>query len=343
MAQRRVFIGPMPEKVITQTEATQHKRTQLTIGSVFSLSQQQPDDIYNADKIEGVTRLLREHAFHFFLHEGGRPEDWDEEGQEHITDELAKRWKSSEWGQLWTRRHHRRKKESQSVGAHQWFGTSFEVGTLMGVNVLQGEEHLMNFSARCNPTGDEIAGSSRIPLEAHSSQLDVISTDAPSITQVNGDVPKSTLSVETNTETPTTSRTALVPLRHSDTMLLTDDLSRSNDQQVASESILQPTMSANISRLSAINDGQPLSNVKGKAKAVRYSEHPGPDLFLSPSLVPPEEVLKRTSTVDASSSMAVSISPQGPMPSPTPSDVRWGDVILRGIYNCFNYPIIHQY
>ncbi|KAF8809576.1 hypothetical protein BYT27DRAFT_7094201 [Phlegmacium glaucopus] len=312
--QRRIFIGPMPERVIAQTEATQHKRSQLTIGSVFSLTQQPSDNIHNTDKIEEVSRLLKEQAFHFFLHEGGKPEDWDEEQEQHLTDELVQRWKSSEWGQLWTRRHHR-KKESQSIGGHQWFGTSFEVGTLMGVNVLQGKEHIVNLSAPCIPARAEIDESSNNPLEANKSRFHVVSTGASSTSQVGGDALKSIPSVEM---TPTTSRTALLPPHRSDVMLpANESLSPSNNRQVASDT--------NISRASAISDNEPLSNTKGKAKAVRYSEHPDPG-FSSPNPVPHEEVLARTkSTTDVNTSLAASLAPQGPISS----DVRWGDVILR--------------
>ena len=323
MVQRRIFIGPMPEKVIAQIETTQHKRTQVTIGSVFSLTQEQPDNTHNVDKIEQVSRLVKEHAFHFFLHEGGKAEDWDEEQEQHITDELAKRWKSSEWGQLWTGRHHRRKKEPRRVGDHHWFGISFEVGTLMGVNVLRGNEHITNLAARFNSAINVADESPSGSLGVHDSQLRVTSTDAPSITEISGEAPNSTPSVEmTSMETPTTSRTALLPPQHLDTMHET--LSPGIGQEIPSKYTLRPALSTNISRTSAISDGQPISNAKGKGKAVRYSDHPGPGLS-SASPVPSEIVLKRTkSTFDASSSSASSIAAQG---------LTWGDVVLRGIYN----------
>jgi hypothetical protein len=313
MVQRRIFIGPMPEKVIAHTEATQHKRSQLTIGSVLSLTQEQPDNTHNIDKIEEVSRIVKEHPLHFFLNEGGRAEDWNVEEEQHITDELAKRWKSSEWGQLWTRRHHRKKE--QSAVDHHWFGTSFEVGTLMGVNVLHGKEHVTNLAARCNPARDKIDDSSSNLLGADTQQLYLASTDAPSTSRVSGDAPDPTLSVEMTTmETPATSRTSLLPPRHSDTMLVKDEsLSLSNDREI------RPTMSTNIST----DFTQPLSNGKGKGKTVRYSDHPSPGLSTS-SPVPPEEMLKTKSTVDSSASSALSIATQGP---------TWGDVILRGVYN----------
>ena len=311
MVQRRIFIGPMPEKVIAQTEATQHKRSQLNIGSVFSLTHEQPDNTHNIDKIEEVSRIVKEHPFHFFLHDGGRAEDWNVEEEQHITDELAERWKSSEWGQLWTRRHHR-KTESHSAGDHHWFGTSFEVGTLMGVNVLHGKEHFTNLAARCNSARDKTDDSSSKLLGADASQLYVTSTDAPSTSRVSGDALDSTLSDEMRSM-ETTSRTFLLPPRHSDTMSLKDEsLSPNNDREIRS------TLSTNISRDSA----QPLSNGKGKGKAVRYSNHPSPGLSAS-SPIPPEEMLKR-STVDSSASSAISIAAQG---------LTWGDVILRGVYN----------
>lgn len=319
MVQRRIFIGPMPEKVVSQTEATQQKRSQLAFGSVFSLTQEQPDNTHNIDKIEEVSRIIKEHPFHFFLHEGGRAEDWNVEEEQHTTDELVERWKSSEWGQLWISRHHR-KKRSHGAGDHHWFGTSFEVGTLMGVNVLQGKEHITILAARCNPGRDKIDDSSNNLLGADSSQLHVASTNEPSTSRVSGDAPDSTLSVEmTSTEThsmetPITSRTALLPPRDSDTMSLNDEsLSPSNDRGI------RPTMSTSISR----DFAQPLSNGKGKGKEVRYSDHPGPGLSM-PDLVPPEEMLKRTkSTVDSSAS-SFSIVAQG---------LTWGDVILQGVCN----------
>ena len=306
----------MPEKVIAQTEATQHKRSQFTFGSVFSLSQEQPDNTHNIDKIEEeVSRIVKEHPFHFFLQEGGRAEDWNVEEEQHITDELVERWKSSEWGQLWTRRHHR-KKEPHSAGDYHWFGTSFEVGTLMGVNVLQGKEHVTNLAARCNAARDKIDDRSNNLLGTDTSQLYVASTNEPSTSRISGDALDSTLSVEvTSMETPVTSRTTLLPPRQSDTMSLKDEsLSPNNDLEI------RPTMSTNISRDSA----QLLSIGKGKGKEVRYSDHPGPGLS-TPSAVPPEDMLKRTkSTVDSSASSAFSIAVQG---------LTWGDVILRGVYN----------
>lgn len=310
MVQRRIFIGPMPEKVISQTEATQHKRSQVTVGSVFSLTQVQPDNTHNIDKIEEVSRIVKEHPFHFFLHEGGRAEDWNVEEEQHITDELAQRWKSSEWGQLWTHRHHR-KKESQSAGDH-WFGTSFEVGTLMGVNVLQGKEHVTNLAARCSPARDEIDDNSNNLLGTDTSQPFVASTNEPSTSRVSGDAPDSTVM---SIETPVTSRTTLLPPRRSDIMSIKDESLSPNDDQE-----MQPTMSTNISR----DFAQPLSNGKGKGKEVRYSDHPGPGLSTS-SPIPSEQMLTRMKgTVDSSASSAFSIVTQGP---------SWGDVILRGVYN----------
>ena len=311
MVQRRIFIGPMPEKVISQTEASQHKRSQVTFGSVFSLTQEQPDNTHNIDKIEEVSRIIKEHPFHFFVHEGGRAEDWNLEEEQHITDELAKRWKSSEWGQLWTHRHHR-KKESQSAGDHHWFGTSFEVGTLMGVNVLQGNEHVTNLAARSNPVRDKIEDSSNNLLGADNSQLFVASSNEPSTSRVSGDASNSTV---TSVETPVTSRTTLLPPRRSETMSLKDkNLSLSNDREI------RPTMSTNNSR----DSSQPLSNGKGKGKEVRYSDHPGPGLSTS-SPVPSEQLLQRTKgTVDSSASSASSFVTQG---------FTWGDVILRGVYS----------
>jgi hypothetical protein len=181
----------------------------------------------------------------------------------------------------------------------------------MGVNVLQGEEHVRNLAARCNPARDKIDDSSNNLLGTDTSQLFVASTNEPSTSRVSGDAPDSTV---TSMETPVTSLTTLLPPRRSDTLSLkAESLSPSDDQEI------QPTMSNIISKDSA----QPLSNGKGKGKEVRYSDHPGPGLSTS-SLVPPEQLLKTKSTVDSSASSTFSIVTQGP---------TWGDVILRGVYN----------
>ena len=179
----------------------------------------------------------------------------------------------------------------------------------MGVNVLQGKEHVTNLAARCNPARDKIDDSSNNVIGADTSQPFIASTNEPSTSRVSGDAPDSTVT------TPVTSRTTLLPPQRSDSMSLKDENLLPSDYRE-----IRPTMSTNISRDSA----QLLSNGKGKGKEVRYSDHPGPGLSMS-SPVPSEQMLKRTNgTVDSSASSAFSIITQGP---------TWGEVILRGVYN----------
>lgn len=69
----------------------------------------------------------------------GSSDDWDEDYEEqNIAEELIQRWKDSEWGKAW--RHRRpggmKKKADMFQSSGHWLGGSFEVGTLLGVNLL---------------------------------------------------------------------------------------------------------------------------------------------------------------------------------------------------------------
>jgi len=298
VAHRRIFIGPMPEKVIAHTEA-QGKRTKLTIESVFSLSLDK-DNAHSSDKKEEVARVLKDNAFRFFLHEGGKAENWGPEEEEGTINELLNRWNESEWGKLWHRRHHHKKKEP--LGDDHWFGTSFEVGTLLGVNVLQGIEHLKakavaSKSLKSTPT-DVVSGSvapAGFPT-APSNILPTIQIDSP--VQQNGQLHATSLENEepAGDLTPASSSTGL------------------------------------IAREAADPGGNLKVDVKGKAKVLRY-EDSSTNLFDAlPGSVPPQEVLARTkSTVDPNTSLAATVINESRASSPC--ELRWGDVVLKGDYS----------
>ncbi|KAF8158329.1 Pleckstrin homology domain-containing protein [Crassisporium funariophilum] len=335
MVQRRIFVGPMPERVISQTEA-QRKRTKLTIGSVFSLSLD-ADKPHNLDKTEEVSRLLKEHAFRFFLHEGGNPEDWGEEEEQNVVDELLKRWKTSEWGQLWLRRHHHRKGDSQNTST-SWFGTSFEIGTLMGVNILQGKEHIKTLSVHPPSKVSEDAGSyivSQTRAATGAGQepfVTVASIPVPSTSRskVKSDSIKPDLSVDQQElPTPASSMTGLLPPQPPFPSSTGDNVPFDNLGQANRETPVRPIGYTKVSGTSTQMGGQSSAIAKGKAKAVHYAD--SYDQGSTTSLpVPPEQVLQRThSSVDPNTSLAASFIPVTPTTSPTPSDLQWGDVVLR--------------
>lgn len=306
--QRRIFIGPMPESVLARIEG-QSRRSKLTIGSMFSLSADADHQHYRGDKNEEVTRLLKDNAFNFFLHEGGNADDWREGEEQDMVDELVQRWEDSEWGQLWRRRHQRQNEPQPSV-TNQWFGTSFEVGMLLGVDILQSQGHL-NISST-------LSGA-------------VASGDSP--TTVFETAPST---IPQGPETAGSHVHYLIPFSSTPLLpIITPATERDPLHKAQSEVLLNRPSVQNDGPnfLSETSAGQRLkANVKGKAK-VHYSntlEDLGPS---TPGPAPPEEVLERTkATVDPNTSLAATIVPDSPS-SPTSSEFRWGDVVLRGDFS----------
>jgi len=338
--QRRIFIGPMPERIIAQTE-NQRKRNKLTLGSVFSLSLDGADKAnHTGDKSDEIARLLKEHAFTFFVHEGGNAEDWrDDDDEQDMTEELLRRWKESEWGQLWTSRHRKKGDPQHTASSNQWFGTSFEVGNLMGVNILQGHDHVNVKSAL------SIAGSRTnvvsAPGTVTTAQFVTAQTTLPTAdsnaSHINIEVTATADSPKTVEEepTPASSRTGLLPQQN--------DLTHSeqpgflNDRPKAKSEIhLRPSIQQDVSKLSTRTDAELRAKIKGKAK-VHYAD--ATEVLVPTSgPCPPQEVLERTpSTVDPNTSMAATIPFDSLSRSPSPSELQWGDVVLRGNYT-ISYP-----
>ena len=119
---RRFFIGPMPEKVIPR------KKVAGKYGLFHSRSANRTDG-----DDDDMSHIVKKHAFDFFIHGGGNAEDWGEDEERNTTEEMLKRWRSSEWGKiLWNR-----KKESRQVS--HWVGGSFEIGNFLGMNIIHNE------------------------------------------------------------------------------------------------------------------------------------------------------------------------------------------------------------
>jgi hypothetical protein len=306
--QRRIFIGPMPESVLARIEG-QSRRSKLTIGSMFSLNADADQQHHRGDRSEEVTRLLKDNAFNFFLHEGGNADDWREGDEQDMVDELVQRWEDSEWGQLWRRRH-QRQSETQPSATNRWFGTSFEVGTLLGVDILQSQGHLNTSSALSG-----VVASGDPPTTAFETAPSTI-PQGPETVQVQE---KMNYPVSSTPLLPvTTPATERDPLHEAQSEVLLNRPSVLND----GPKFLSETSAGQHSK----------ANMKGKAK-VHYSntlKDLGPS---TPGPAPPEEVLERTkATVDPNTSLAATIVPDSPSSS-TSSDLRWGDVVLRGDFS----------
>ena len=313
--QRRNFIGPMPERVIAQTVNGQPKQTKLNIGSVFSLNQDNTNR--GGDKSEEVTRVLKDNAFKFFLHHGGNADDWREGEDQDLIDELVDRWKRSEWGQLWEHRH-QGQKDPQSTAPNRWFGTSFEVGNLLGVDIIQSQRHLNAFSVQSSlskETGVVALESGNLNSDEQLASSRGFSTlPAADISQINISNPGSL-----NGGLTSTSKTNLLsPDRPENTL----------DRKPSSDGFNVPPQDNGASVLDS--DRRLTAEAKGKAK-VHYFDAPEDNGFDTiPGPATPEEVLERTkATVDRNTSLAATFVPDT-MKSPTPSEFSWGDIVLRG-------------
>lgn len=315
---RRIFVGPLPEKFVSQTEAYARKRSD--------------NDIFlgrtSQDRATGggsnISQIVKDHTFQSFVHEGGRQEDWSVEQERSMAEELLQRWYESEWGAIWHGRTRKpRQGETRDVPHSRWVGGSFEVGHLFDVNVL-GELPLEDTSTPEEPVFDISAGQpgsqngntntnangdgKHDDTHLHTNDLFL---DTPSQPQYVPSSPNSTMNVVAS---PTTSHTGL--------------LERSS--HLKSTSTLEQLQEANLSRKS-----------KGKSKKrVHYKEDNRDSVILPPAS--PTEVLSRTSqTVEANTSAAANVPF---VPCPPVKDPADGDVILRGMCpasRIFAYNITH--
>lgn len=294
---RRIFVGPMPEKVISQIENEVKKKENTGVITLNQLEDEAPD------RREDIMNVVKNHAKRFVEHyhyrsdgrRGGdgdgesktgsrtkrkrsvedaeshvssfETENWDEDyDEQNLAEELIRKWRESEWGQAWK---NRGKKNHKSTTSH-WIGGSFEIGTLLGVNLL-------------NPPAPNPSAVSLRALTANAS--------ASKSVQDLGPPSPITPSGQSNVD----SKTGLlaVPGRSS-------------------------------------HSESPATGSKDKGKQRVHYALPSPEIpeTLAPLPLPPLEVLSRTeSALDPTSSQAAMLSPA--MPSP---GLQWGDIVMRG--NC---------
>lgn len=296
---RRVFIGPLPERVVSQTEAHAHKHhhKRIFLGATRESSPDTQTD---------VSQVIKDHAFHFFVREGGKTEDWDAEQERSRTEELLQRWRNSEWGAIWHRRHQQRHGGLPGTTTSRWVGGSFEVGHLLGVNILDEP-------AAVEPTSHEedlLLDIPEHPVDSETGRRDAFTISRHSSSTVPSQSHPEPVSVSPETAAGTSpSPTSGTGLLASPTAVV-----QSPSAEIRWPGILEPSTSQTSS-----------GKLKGKGeKHVRYSE-----VLEVPGPAPPTEVLGRTSgTLDATTSAAASLQSSPGIP---PQDLAWGGVVLRGV------------
>lgn len=308
---RRIFVGPMPEKVVSHTDAQVRVRRQKT--SLFHRAN-------SADVGDDVSQVIKENAFSFFLHQGGQVEHWDEDEEQSTIDEMMKRWKNSEWGALWT--HRRENPPAARQSANRWVGGSFEIGRLLGVNIMREPELGSRSSGRSVYRSSVSATLSR-KRTTSAGQETFLTAPSQMITPAmsNGDL----LGTENSREAELNGD-ASTPAESS-TGLLESARKGPHITDTVREDILRQTSAPALTSARA----KVGSDIKQKGKAVHYADLTEQD---APGPAPPSEVLERDAgTLEATTSAAASKSSPSisPVLSPQSSTFQWGGVILRGI------------
>jgi len=125
----RLFIGPLPERVLLDAQhhvlkPVKKRRTLFT----FNRGRQSP-----SSNDEPVEELINQYAYAFHLKFGGSAEDWNEERENNVKDEMSRRWQESPWGRLW-----RGSEDGSNVSHGRWVlpndAGSFQIGDFLGLN-----------------------------------------------------------------------------------------------------------------------------------------------------------------------------------------------------------------
>ncbi|KAF7299192.1 hypothetical protein MIND_00867900 [Mycena indigotica] len=277
--QKRMFVGPILEKQLEAVtgQSKGKKRLLARLGSVD-------------DGDATISEFVKDHAFAFFLQEGGQEEDW-ENNEEGIREEMLRRWRESEWGLL------RRRKEKTDWKQPKWIGGSFEVGNILGVNVLHDQAESIRTSNRSTRFG---ASSSHLPfsLDEHATSI----THAPSsfVTAPQQGAPSSS-----NLHVP-----SLLPNGGDEELRRTQ-----SDFATPPRPSLQPS--------SPVVKSDSEIPVVAK-RTVHYAQLPDRDASSSGTPASPSEVLERNPAEIPDTSAAATI--ESPSPAPL---AHWEDFTIR--------------
>ncbi|KAJ8080665.1 hypothetical protein PM082_017499 [Marasmius tenuissimus] len=343
---RRFFIGPMPEKVLPNPLSD--KKGKGRAATLRNLEDCE-DDCENH-----LTHIIKENAFAFFLRQGGREEDWGEDEERSARREMIRRWRESPWADIMRKR--REEKQNSKRATNCWMGSSFEIGEIAGINVIQEADVTRSFFSSSMSNQSSFNGTASItpylPLDAAVTQI----TQASQAPEDLPERPSSSRFTSTGQETFVT---ASSEPQASTASLVRPETPKLNDAQAEPEALHQPHSTDTISssrsallppptasptdpasrpepskrptlKLSFLLRGEGTSKKvkdKPKGKKVRYDLSP---VSVTPILsdsaedpAPPGEVLQRTGEeVQDTSAGAMSTSAEI-------SDLQWGDVVMR--------------
>lgn len=290
---RRFFIGPLPEKVITTTRAaiakTKRKRSR-------------------PDEDENVARVIKSHALNFFVQAGGKIEDWGDDEETNVVEEMLTRWRHSEWGEIL-------RSKKKDTGPNRWVGGSFEVGNLLGLNILQQESTNGLTSVTSRSSGKGLSSIYQpVVIPDSLAARDTFYT-APSRPH-----PPPIISVQSQPNPPTNSSLLTAPNNGNSTT------SPSSSTPLLRLSTSQKGLRPSVASAASVrSEPTPQAAKKVRKRMVHYADSPSRSPRPSSRPASPHHVLEREgSDVEDTSAGAMMISPSSTF------DVDWSDVILRG-------------
>jgi hypothetical protein len=125
----RVFIGPLPERVLSNAQRSVAKHVKGP-RRLFGFNQSRHAPTENDEPVE---ELINHYAYAFHLKLGGSEGDWDEERENSVKSEMFRRWGESPWGRLW-----RGRTDSPNASHARWVlpndAGSFQVGDFLGLD-----------------------------------------------------------------------------------------------------------------------------------------------------------------------------------------------------------------
>jgi hypothetical protein len=205
---------------------------------------------------------------------------------------MLRRWRETEWGAIWGRR----KQDNEPKPTNRWIGGSFEVGNILGVNILQEPPESIRNSNRSARSIPRLGGST--------SYLPLTTDDREYVT-----AHEATSFYATSLHAPEAGGSILRP------PLSAEEAGR----KIQSDSGARPTLE--IATPAIKSDSHIAVLGKQRERAVHYAESPTRE---APSPVPPSEVLER-SVSEIPDTSAEAMATQAPR-----RRVPWGEVVMRG-------------
>ena len=295
----------MPESALASelpaNRQAKKKRRWFSSSSRSSTSSQDDED-------QCLRDVIKAHAYQFFKGHGGRDEDWEEE-EVSVREEMLKRWRQSEWGKL--------RSAKESGAKNRWVGASFDIGTFLGVNVLD-KPHLTT-SPKSSPPGSPKLSTREMIIGIGKSPAVETFVTAPNKLSPTSSARKNDLvsGALSGIQNPSSYFTVATPLEEQHESILEESLQGSSQVM---DRLQAPDLASAVQSNGTTDHPFTPSKRKGKKKQVRYEDNTRVDEPTSPS-----NVLARSGQQVAETSAGAAEAARIDTPS------EEGGILMRGL------------